>query len=135
MGSPSNGALVQALGGVREDDVAQYLKEHIKEYLPPAGVQPEDLKLELVPSDVNINAAKDAHGYPTAAVSQSVCHEGSFLIGGYCGFNADEITKAATGNLQDVGLTNARTYYCQWHDVPETFHPYARAACLTIKRK
>ena len=62
MGSPSNGALVQALGGVREDDVAQYLKEHIKEYLPPAGVQPEDLKLELVPSDVNINAAKDAHG-------------------------------------------------------------------------
>jgi hypothetical protein len=116
----SNGALVRALGGMTQEDVAQYLKAHLKEYLPPSGVQAEDLKLDFIPGELKY-ANKDDHGFVNASVSQTFCHDGSFLIGGYCGFTQDESLKGAGGTLQSFGLNSAREFFCDWKDVPETF--------------
>jgi hypothetical protein len=114
-------------------DITQYMKDHIKEYLPTSVEQINSIKLEIVDGEYSDWASKNEDGTFTASAAQTLCPEGSILIGGRCGVEGNSYI----GYLQTAGLSNNHKVYCDWGNLRKAadFKAWVYPTCLHIKTK
>jgi len=127
----TSGALVRALGGMTEAQVAAYIeKRH-----PATLVHFDDVKLEVV-SGTGSSSTKNDNGSFEAYAEPTSCPNASILIGGYCGID-DYIKKGIAANLQRAGLGSDGSFYCTWNNVnkPDAFHGWAQPMCVRLSKK